>query len=343
MKILLTGATGFLGSHLLEALCAQPRYEVTVYVRAPHKIPQDLRNKINIRRGEITEAHTLREAVSGQELIIHNAGYARDWGPKKRFYNTNLEGTQTVLRAAKAAGVGRIIMTGTNSVYGEEDNPLAKTEESPFKPGQRYPLGGLIPSGLGHYRESKTAGVRWAQVFAEKNGLALTILEPTWIYGPGEFHSGFYKYVKTIQEGMPLMPGSREAELPVIFVKDLVLAYIRAIENPQPGVQRFLLSGRQSGTLKEFYSHWLRAAGLSKPLYLPRWISLFLGSIMEFLWLALGAKKPPPLTRARAAMFYDRVRVNTDKAKKYLGFTAPTPWDTAVTETVCWYQKEGFL
>jgi hypothetical protein len=42
-------------------------------------------------------------------------------------------------------------------------------------------------------------------------------------------------------------------------------------------------------------------------------------------------------------MFYDRVRVNTDKAKKYLGFTAPTPWDTAVTETVCWYQKEGFL
>lgn len=341
--LLITGATGFIGSHLAEQFVASGDFEVSVLVRQGSSLQHLEGLSLTVAWGDILDPGSLAKALVGQQVVVHNAGLARDWGPRRAFDAVNVAGTKNVLRACQAARVPRILMTGTNSVYGEEDSDEVKTEDSPLRPYHRYFLGKLFPSGMNHYRESKTEAVVWAQHYAHDQGLNLTILEPVWVFGPRELHTGFYEYLKSVQDGTPLVPGRRDNQFALIYVKDLARAYLRAATQELPGVQRFLIASETSITLREFHERLCTAAGLTAPPLMPRWVVEIAGLVLEAVWTVFRRPHAPVLTRGRAALFCDQIRFSGHKARTVLGFREAYTLDQALKETVAWYHDHKLL
>jgi nucleoside-diphosphate-sugar epimerase len=339
-KVLIVGATGFIGSNLLESFYRSGIYHVSVLVRNPGKLSEEMRDKVQVIHGELSDAAT---ACKGQDLVVHNAALTKDWGSWSLYKEATIDGTKSVIQACRDAAVPRIIMTGTNSVYGEEDCPEPKDENWPYNPERPYFMGKLIPSSMNYYRISKAEASAWARSYAREHGLNLTILEPAWVYGPGELGGLFSEYLDTIASGLPVMPGSMKNIFPVVYVKDLCQAYLNAAEADLPGVQSILLSNPEKILMGEFFSRLVSKAGLKAPSLLPKWLSMAAGCVLEFLWLLFRAKNPPVLTRARVAMFYDNVDLNPDRARELLGMNQWTSYDDSIAETVSWLHDQGIL
>lgn len=342
-KVLLIGGSGFIGSHLLKAFEDRKDVQLRVAVRPSSRLPVPKKSSTGILRGDFFDPVFLSDICQGMDLVIHNAGYARDWGKRSTFWQVNADLPNLVLRSCLEAGIKKVILTGTNSVYGEEHNLVEKDEDSPFSPHHNYFLSKIFPSGLNYYRESKTEGVLRAQKYAAENNLNLMIMEPVWVFGPGEFHTGFYDYIKSVEDGFPFAPGSRRNEFSLIYVNDLVRAYLLAMDSTISGVHRFLLASPEKVKMADFYSKLCKAGGLRAPKLLPKWLMGPIGFVMETLWSIFKAKKPPLLTRGRVAMFYDHISFSSEKARKVLGFSANTPLDQAIEETITWYRNKGYL
>ena len=130
-KILLTGATGFIGSHVLEALAAEG-WPVVVLARPTSNLAHARSLGPEIRWGDVRDLASVRAAVHGCAQVIHTAALATDWASAKEFHRTNVTGTWNVLEAARLEGISHTILTGSVSSYGEADSPRAKDESSPY-------------------------------------------------------------------------------------------------------------------------------------------------------------------------------------------------------------------
>ena len=161
-KIILTGATGFIGSHIAEYLCGKGA--ALACLARPESNVSFLRTlPVEIIPGDITDPASLRRACDGGGCVIHAAGKVGDWGAYDDFERVNVRGTLNVLEAAVSAGIRQVIITGTNACYGEEDSAEIKTEASPYRSHYRYFLDRHFPSGLNFYRDTKALAVQKAR------------------------------------------------------------------------------------------------------------------------------------------------------------------------------------
>lgn len=171
----------------------------------------------------------------------------------------------------------------------------------------------------------------------------MTVLEPVWVYGEREFHTGFYEYIQSAQNGMFAAPGSRKNKFHVIYARDLAKAYYLAYEKRLPGVNRLLLGNPEPEWMDKIMSLFCEEAGIRKPINLPKWLVYPIGFIMELLYTALGTQNPPLLTRGRVNMFYDNIEYSTKKAKKMLGFKCNYTLEQGIKKTVAWYRENNFI
>lgn len=341
-KIIITGGNGFIGSHIVEAFCRHG-HDITCLVRPTADVTALNDLPVKIIFGDITDYSALESHFHGFDRLIHNGALARDWGALEDFRRTNVEGVDNILRAAAANGISDIIMTGTISSYGEEDYPGIKDENSPFKPHYPYFLHRIFPSAMNYYRESKTEGVRRAMRFAEEKGLNLTILEPVWVYGERELHSGFYEYIKSAKAGLPVTPGTKRNKFHVIYAGDLAEAYVRAHERKLQGVHRLIIGNPRADSHDEIMTLFCREAGVRKPKNVPKWVVYPIGFVLELLWTIFRISCPPLLTRARVNMFYDSIEYSGEKARHLLGEFCHHDLRAGIGRTVQWYRDNNYL
>jgi len=204
-KVFITGATGFIGSHILRQFCKN-NIRPGCLVRRKSNIANIENLDVSLVYGDIRDQQSLVNAFAGYSFVIHNAAFVSDWGEYERFYTTNVDGTLNVLRASVLNNIKDVIITGSISVYGEEDSIIIKDESFPYNSHYNYFLDSLFPCKLNYYRDTKAASTREAILFAKREGLNLTILEPVWVYGEREFHTGFFEYLKTAKAGLPFAP-----------------------------------------------------------------------------------------------------------------------------------------
>lgn len=340
--VVLTGGTGLIGSHVAEALAAQG-----VPLRAVVRSGSDttLLEQLGAQLvcGDVTDEESLERAFAGATFVIHTAGMVTDWGAAQDFHEVNVRGTQKVMRAAFKAQIRDVIVTGSCSSYGEEHCENPKNERALFAPRYPYFCDSWFRSGMNHYRCSKAEATKVAMAEAAENDINLTVLEPVFVFGEREFHSGFYSYLEEARRGTPMLPGHPDNLFHVVYARDLARAYILAFQQRLSGVNRLLIGNPQSGNMDNFYSLLCNAAGFKKPRRVPKWSLYPVGFVMEAAYAMARSKTPPVLTRGRVNMFYDTICYDVSLAEKLLGFRASTPLEEAISNTVAWYRANGYL
>ena len=339
MNVLITGASGFIGSHLVKVFSKQHR--VTAFLR-PTSNPRFIdRYRPRIVRGELADPDALAGALAGQDLVVHAAALAADWGDYREFHRANVEGSLAVLEALPSGA--RMIHLSTNAVLGEEDCDRPKPVDAPRRPRLMYPLETVFPSAMNSYRVSKCIAEQLLMKKAANRGISLTVLRPVWVYGPREFHAGPFEYCKTVLAGTPAMPGRPGNRFQTIFVEDLARLVLRIGERQAPGIAVYNAGNPEIPTMRDYWERWCRGLGTPAPRLLPRWLLLPLGLALEALWTALGCKTPPLFTRARVEMFYAS---NVYEVKTLLDDFGPfafTPLDRGIRKTIRWWRLYKFL
>ncbi len=326
-KILITGGTGFIGSHIVEYFKSMGE---NIYC-------------ITRAEADIRDLEALTIAFKDGECVIHNAALASDWGKYNDFYQTNVSGTLNVIKACKANNIKKLIITGSCSVYGEENNTVIKNEESAQKSHYKYFMHKIFPCGMNYYRDTKQSAKATAINLARLENMNLIVLDPVWVYGEREFNTGFYEYLKTAKSKIPFIMGSKKNKFHVIYAKDLAKAYYLAYKANLPGINSIIIGNEKAEYMHKIFNLFCTAAGYKKPRNAPKILFYPIGFFMELLGTLFRAKKVPFLTRGRVNMFYDNIEYSTQRAKDVLGFECEYSLERGIEKTVNWYKSEGYL
>ncbi|MCK5838655.1 MAG: SDR family NAD(P)-dependent oxidoreductase [Bacteroidales bacterium] len=341
-KVIITGGTGFIGSHVAEYFC---REGINVFcgIRSSSE-PSFLKTlPVHLIEFDIHNTESLKAAFQGAKCVIHAAGLVNDWSSFDDFYKTNVTGTLNVLKACYHNHINDVIITGSISSYGEEDSLVVKSEGSPYKPIYNYFLENVVPSRMNHYRVSKSLATQEAIKFAETRGMNLTILEPVWVYGEREFTSGFYEYMKVVKHGIPCMPGSKKNKFHVIYARDLARAYYLAYLKKPAGVNRIIIGNTNRDLMERIYTLFCNEMSVKKPANIPRYLIYPFALLLELMAALFQSKKPPLLTRARLNMLYDNIEYSTVKASRQLGFENEYSLEEGIKNTVRWYKHNKLI
>ncbi|MCK5073903.1 MAG: NAD-dependent epimerase/dehydratase family protein [Bacteriovoracaceae bacterium] len=342
MKVVVSGANGFLGSHIVRLL-RKDGFEVVALVREGSSSKFIDRSGADICFVDYNNKLDLQKCFSGADFFVHSAALAKDWGEWSEFKRVNIELTGMLINMALEAGIKDVIHISSNAVIGEEDNINRKNEEHDYLPRINYFLERWFPSGMNHYKCSKRDAEERAIFLAELNKLNLTVLRPVWIFGPREFNSGPYEYCKTITSKIPVMPGTNSNKFHTVYVEDVAKSVLCAIQKRLSGVNIFNIGPKRVMFMQEFYGKFCKELGLKRPKNLPMALLFFPVLILELVYLFLKIKTPPLLTRARLYMLYANNIYDVGKAEREIGFVADSDIDYAVRKTVKWWKVNGYL
>ena len=341
-KVLITGANGFIGSHVAE-LFVSKGYHVGCLVRKDSNLDNIKDLDINIHYSDIRDEKNVTASLKDYDSVIHVAAMAKDWGKYDDFYEINVEGTLNVLKACKENKINQIILTSSCSVYGEENTNTVKNEKSPLNSHYNYFLDQIFPCRMNYYRDTKRIAKEKAIIFAKENNLNVSFIEPVWVFGEREFNTGFYEYIKTAKEKIPFLPGSKKNNFHIIYVKELARAYLLAIEKKLKDIHSFLIGNNKVDKMEYIYTLFCKEAGFKKPRNLPQWLIYPIGFFLEFIYTFFNCKNPPILTRSRVKMFYDNIEYSTKKANEILKFESEYDLKESIKKTVDWYKNNNLL
>lgn len=327
MKILVTGGTGFTGSHLTRRLLQQG-HRVVVLDTQPGLFLEELKSLgALILMGSVAEPDALDKAVRGCELVYHVAAAFRDVSlPRRAYWAVNVEGTRRVLEAALRHGVRKVVNCSTCGVHGDVRHGPAD-ENSPIAPAD-------------YYQFTKFQGEAVVREFLGK-GLQLLTLRPTAIYGPGD-PGRFLMLFRMVRRGRFFMFGTGRAHYHPVYIDNLIDAFELAGTSETGDGEAYLIGDARSHTLTDLVGAVAKSLGLElKIRYLP----------FRPLWLAaLGCElacKPlgvnPPLFRRRVDWFRQNRAFNIDKARRELEYLPKVGLEEGLARTAVWYRERGYL
>ncbi len=322
-----TGGTGFVGSHLVEALLARGYAEVRCLVRSGRKWLGDL--PITEVRGDLTDPAVLEAAVQGVDYVYHVAGLTRatEWID---FAEANVHGTVRLLAAIEAVNptVRKVLVTSSLAAIGACDVPIAD-ETAPFRP-------------LSMYGRSKAEMEKAIVAEGWLSRLPITIVRPPAVYGPRE--ADIFTFFKTVKQGVaPIMGDGNRPDLSLVHVQDLVDGMIAAAEHPATKGETYFLGSAEQyswNTIKAATTAALGRRALSIPV--PLAFVKPIGAISEAVGKLLG--QYPPLNRDKAYEIRHACKMCTSqKAMDAFGYAPSMPLDAGLRQTMGWYQQEGWL
>ena len=326
-KTLVTGATGFVGRAVVEALLAQGR-EVRVLARRPqHRALQGL--AVEVVRGDLTDPASLASALQNCSRLFHVAADYRLWVPDPaRMYATNVAGTRSLLQAALEAGLERVVYTSTVGALGNPGDGTPGTEDTPVS----------LADMVGHYKRSKFLAEQVALEYAGQ-GLPLVVVNPSTPVGAWDVRpTPTGQMIVDFLRGK--MPAFLDSGLNLIHVRDVAQGHLLAEARGRVG-EKYIL-GHQNLTLAEIFAKLADCSGMKAPRWrLPYYPVLGLAYINEF-WSTWITRRPPmiPLTAVKMAkkiMFFD-----SQKAVRELGLPQ-TPIEQALLEAVEWFRRNGYV
>ncbi len=326
-RILVTGATGFLGSHLVRQL-SDAGFDVVAFARTATPAAE----RVTVRTGDVLDAAAIREAAQGCELAVHAAGHvSRNPDDAESLYRVHVDGTKTVLDACRDAGVGRVVHVSTSGTIAVSDDPDAvatETDETPIGLIQRWP----------YYR---------AKLFAEQAALERSVthrfevlsVNPSLLLGPGDTRASSTDDVRLFLDRK--IPAVAAGGMSFVDVRDVARGIILALEKGRPG-QRYLMTGCNL-TVREFFAKLERVSGVKGPrLMVPRAPELTRLGMKAMRRLAdrIGARLPVDEVSVDMGSFFwyaDPTRAETE-----LGFSARDPMET-LADTVADLRERGVV
>ena len=326
MTTLVTGAAGFLGSHVARQLLAR-KESVRVLLRptSQNRAIADL--PLEYATGDLRDPASLDRAMNGVRRVFHVAADYRLWARRpKEIYESNVTGTKNVLEAAKRAGVEQFIYTSTVATVAV-DRPQLPNEATESQLGEM----------VGHYKRSKWLAEKEA-LNAAKSGLPLIVVMPTTPVGPWDWKpTPTGKIILDFLNGK--MPGYVETGLNFVGVEDCAAGHLLAAEKGKIG-ERYLL-GAENLTLKQVLDELEKITGLPAPrLKIPHGLALGAAYVETAFSRLVGREPQIPVEGvkiARHLMFVD-----CSRGQRELGFR-PGPVAAALERAVRWYEANGYV
>lgn len=321
-KVLVTGATGFLGSHLLSFLS---RRGERVRALARVATPELLRHEVEVVEGSLLDPDAVARAVEGVEKIYHCAGMvSRDPEVAPEMYRLHVDGTRLLFDAAKEAGVARILLVSTSgTVAVTEDGETIPDETAPYplEIVRRWP-----------YYLSKVFQEKLALELAASGGPEVVIVCPSLLLGPGDARLSSSGDVLRFLEGkIPVVPSGG---INFVDARDAAAGAILAMESGKAG-QRYLLGG-PNWSLGEFFERLARISGKRPPrLRVPDPAARLGAGLIERLHRWSGREGQPPIDEASVQIAQHFWYCDSSRARRELGWEARDPME-CLDDTVAW-------
>jgi len=328
MRVLVTGATGFVGSHIARALVARGD-AVRVLVRRSSRLDNIAGLSCEPVVGDLLDAGSICDAVAGCDVVYHAAADYRLWSLRPReLYDANVQGSLNVLRAAASHRVRRVVYTSTVGVLGIPKDGGPGAEDAPVE----------LADMVGHYKRSKFLADQEVRRFSAAEGLPVVTVCPSTPVGEGD--------LKPTPTGKVIvdflnrrMPAYVQTGLNLIDVRDVAAGHLLAEERGVPG-ERYIL-GNQNMTLQQILETLAEITGMRAPRWqMPIWAALAAGYVDTGITGCLLRREPrvpiEGVRMARKMMFFD-----SSKAVRELGLPQ-SPVRDALARAVQWYRENGY-
>ena len=328
MKYLITGATGFIGPHLVKKLESEG-HSCRCLVRNSSNAQVLKELGVELVEGDITRAETLTGIADGMDRVLHMAtlGHMSNFTVTESMFEAiNVQGTLHIMKEALRARVQSIVHCSTVAAMGICTDVPA-TEESSCNPHHPYGRSKLKA-------EQKVLGL-----IAEK-ALPAVIIRFSMVYGPGDARD-ILKLTRLTKIGLFPKIGSRPKLTPLVHVDDAVKGLLLATEKGRIG-EVYLLTNPESLPFDDIRKILQQALVIKRfPMYVPEWAALTVASLSEKIFPVIG--KVPPVSRKNIeSTLADRV-FSIEKAKKELGFHPQVNPEIGLRETVKWYKEQGWV
>lgn len=328
MKYLITGATGFIGPHLVKKLASEG-HSCRCLVRTGSNAEPLKASGVELVEGDITRAESLKGIADGMDRILHMAtlGHMSNFTVTESMFDAiNVQGTQNVMAEALRAGIRRVVHCSTVAAMGICEEVPA-TEESFCNP--HHPYG-----------RSKLKAEQNVRGLIKEKHLPAVIIRFSMVYGPGDSRD-ILKLTRMAQKGLFPKVGNRPKLTPLIHVNDAVQGLLLAAEKGAIG-ETYLLTNPNSLPFDEIRKILQTALGVTRlPFYVPEWAALCIASLAEKIFPAIG--KSPPVSRKNIeSTLADRV-FSIAKARRQIGFNPQIDPVEGLKETVAWYKQQGWV
>lgn len=326
MKNLVTGATGFLGSHVVEKLLEDGQ-EVVAFARKTSNTDYLKKLGVEIYRGDLKDYQSVEGAMNGMDRVYHVAAVTGEWVKKKEAAETNIDGTRNMLNAALANNLDRFVFVSSLAVLGLSHHYNTGVETD-------YPVSN------DPYIDTKIASEKLVNKFS-KTGLRTTILRPGFVYGEREMklvkrivekmHAGKFFFIGDGKNMLNLNYGGNFADAAVLATKtedSVGQTYNVANNDPNLTMENFVYKLADLWELKRPTGH------------IPVCVAKGLTSIIEGTWRVLGKKTPPILTKTRVKFMSLNLDFDISKTEKDLGYSPKVGIDEGLKRTKEWIDTE---
>ncbi|WP_375767640.1 NAD-dependent epimerase/dehydratase family protein [Archangium gephyra] len=319
MRVFVTGGSGFVGQRLIAALKARGD-EVRALARSDKAAGTVGAAGAEPVRGDLDDAEALRRGMEGCDAAVHCAAMVKTWGAPEEFFRVNVEGTQRVLDAARAAKVKVLVHVGSEAMF-VGGRPIVQADESwtrPEKPLGVYPL----TKGLAEERVRAANG---------QDGLRTVVVRPRFIWGKGDL-AVLPEIIEKVRKGQFRWIDGGRYQTSTCHVANVVEGILLAMKKGRGGEAYFLTDGPPV-EFRAFISRMLDTAGVKAPEgELPRGVARVLATVAETAWRVLPLGGEPPLHRSVLRLIGEEVTVNDAKARSELGYVGHMTREAGLAE-----------
>ncbi len=325
MKVLVTGATGFIGSHLVDALLARGA-GVRILVRRSSNIEKFKRKDIEIVFGDIRDVASLKRATEDIDVVYHLAALLGEPNvTSEELREINVHGTEKILEVSVANNVKRFLYLSAGAVMGNSTQMADETVEcNPSTP----------------YAQSKYDAEQIALKYMNDYNLPVTIVRSTMVYGPGEMHSKL-KMVQMIKKGLFRIIGDGKNQVSWVYVDNIVQGIILASKKERAIGEIYIISDERPYTMNELVEAMAEELGVKTPGHVPKWIAVIVAVTLE--GLSKIFKFSPPLFRDRIISLTANHSLDCSKARIDLGYKSNITLREGIKRTVKYYKESDML
>ena len=324
-KILVTGATGFIGSNLVRELVKKGAI-VTVLIRKKKDSSKFKDVKVKIAVGDLTNYKSLEKAISRVDLIYNLAGslpYHKL--PDTSYWDANVKGVKYLMALAEKNNVKKVVHVSTVGIYGNNVNGVSELSK---------------PNPTDVYSKSKLAGEKEIFKF-KKSKVAAVIIRPTITYGPYDLRPGFLNLFRFIKKGLFIPIGNGENYFHTLYVGNLVDALILAGIKDNINGEDFIIGDDPCPRTGRIWGLMAKLTKKNLPVfYLPKYLAFFIGfsfDVLSFFGI------PTPLGVRRVNFLTEQKRYKITKARKMLGYRPKIDLASGLTKTFVWYNNQKLI
>jgi len=323
MRVMITGAGGFIGSHLVDDQLAKGHEVTAVDVNVDRLENLRSNNRLKIFKADFIDPDFIEKELEGHDLCYHLASAHLETSVSDEyFWKVNVDNTLEFVKHCHKAGIKRFVHCSTVGVYGDIKNPPAD-EESECHPDVAY-------------EQSKLAGETAVREYSQENDYALIIVRPAWVYGPR--CSRTEKLFRTIKKGRFFFVGDGQTLRHPIYISDMVAGFDLASKfDGEPG-EVFIIAGAQPVTLEHLVNGIADVLKVNRPsIKFPKafvWVGV---TGLEYIGKITGMKVP--FTRRSLKFYTGNTAFSIQKAERLLNFSPQINLESGIRKTNLWIQE----